>query len=65
MTSNWSAIVTTIIFVLTTAVGYGVLMQQVRSNTEQLQDIKMEVKEISRSFTEFLIAQQPRKTARQ
>lgn len=62
---NWSwlgALVAGVIFVLSSAVGYGILQQQVRGLVEDTHDIKTEVKELRNSFVNFL-SEQAKRTA--
>jgi hypothetical protein len=64
---SWSALsgaVAAIIFMITAAIGYGVLLQKVEDTREDVTSIRSEVKELSRSFTTFLINQPARTAAR-
>jgi len=59
---NWSAIVALGIFIVTSCIGYGVLLQRVTEQGSDLTDLRMEVRDLSKSFITFLTSQ-PRKEA--
>jgi hypothetical protein len=64
---SWSALsgaVAAIIFIVSSAIGYGILLQKMEDTREDVQVIRSEVKELTRSFTTFLINQPARTAAR-
>jgi hypothetical protein len=62
---NWSwlsGVIAGAVFVVTSAIGYGALKSDVSHVLNDMNEMKSEVKELRRSFVEFL-SNQPKRTA--